>query len=105
MTGQDLHNLLVEKWGCSYDVQLRKLPRKVFFQVMWRYLEQVSFPISEGEYLAHLDEVAAYLNAWGAVNQVVTFIEQTNERPRLGKAVSIPVDLGSRASEWLLDDG
>ena len=72
---------------------------------MWRYLEQASFPMSESDYLAHLDEVTAYLNAWGAADQIQSFITETNERPRLGKAVSIPVDLGSRASEWLLDDG
>ena len=105
MTGQDLRALLIQKWGYSYDVQLRKLPRKIFFQVMWRYLEQASFPMSESDYLAHLDEVAAYLNAWGAADQIQSFLEQTSERPRLGKAVSIPVDLGARASEWLLDDG
>ena len=104
MTGQSLRELIVEKWGYSYDVQLRKLPRKIFFQVMWRYLEQASFPMSEADYLAHLDEVASYLNAWGSVAQVESFIAQTNERPRLGKAVSMPLDLGARASEWLLDD-
>ena len=104
MTGQSLRELIVEKWGYSYDVQLRKLPRKIFFQVMWRYLEQASFPMSEADYLAHLDEVAAYLDAWGSVAQVESFIAQTNERPRLGKAVSMPLDLGARASEWLLDD-
>ena len=104
MTGQDLHEMIVEKWGYSYDVQLRKLPRKIFFQVMWRYLEQASFPMSEDDYMAHLNEVAAYLNGWNAVDQVQSFVAQTNERPRLGKAVSIPLDLGSRSSEWLLDD-
>ena len=104
MTGQDLHELIVEKWGYSYDVQLRKLPRKIFFQVMWRYLEQASFPMSEADYFAHLDEVVSYLNAWGSAPQVQSFIAQTSERPRLGKAVSMPLDLGSRASEWLLDD-
>lgn len=60
--------------------------------------------MSEADYMAHLDDVVAYLNAWGAAEQIQSFIEQTSERPRLGKAVSIPVDLGSRASEWLLDD-
>jgi hypothetical protein len=105
MTGKELQDLLVEKWGYSYDVQLRRLPRKVFFQVMWRYLEQASFPMSENDYLAHLNDVAAHLDAWGASVQIATFIAQTQERPRLGKAVSIPLDLGSRASEWLLDDG
>ncbi len=104
MTGQDLHTLLIEKWGYSYDVQLRKRPSKVFFQVMWRYLEQASFPMNETDYMAHLDEVVAHLSAWGATGQVQKFIEQTNERPRLGKAVSIPVELGSRASEWFLDE-
>ena len=104
MTGQDLHELIVEKWGYSYDIQLRKLPRKIFFQVMWRYLEQASFPMSEADYIAHLDEVASYLNAWGTVDQVQAFVAQTNERPRLGKAVSMPLDLGARASEWLLED-
>ncbi|MCS6815470.1 MAG: DUF3067 family protein [Cyanobacteria bacterium] len=104
MTGQELHQLLVEKWGYSYDVQLRRVQGKVVMQIMWKYLEQVSFPMSEVEYLAHLDEVANYLVAWNSVNQVKEFIAVTRERPRLGKAVTIPIDLGERASEWILGE-
>jgi Domain of unknown function (DUF3067) len=103
MTGEELHQLLLTKWGRSYDVQLRRSQGKVFLQVMWKYLEQASFPLSEAEYLAHLDTIANYINAWGGTVQVQTFIEQTRDRPRLGKAVSIPIDLGERASEWLLE--
>ncbi|MBD1852369.1 DUF3067 family protein [Leptolyngbya sp. FACHB-711] len=103
MTGDDLHQLLLTKWGRSFDVQLRRVQGKVFFQVMWKYLEQASFPMTEAEYLAHLEEIAGYLNAWGGVEQVESYVEQTKERPRLGKAVSIPIDLGERASEWLLE--
>ena len=102
MTGQDLRQLLLDKWGRSYDIQLRRTQGKVFMQVMWKYLEQASFPLSEAEYQAHLDTVASYLHAFGGTAQVQEFIEQTRERPRLGKAVSIPLDLGERASEWLL---
>lgn len=102
MTGQDLHQLLLNKWGRSYDVQLRRTQGKVFVQVMWKYLEQASFPLTEAEYQAHLETIASYLHALGGVAQVQKFIEQTRERPRLGKAVSIPLDLGERASEWLL---
>ncbi|MGL4884231.1 MAG: DUF3067 family protein, partial [Waterburya sp.] len=40
MTGEQLHQLLLEKWGCSYDVQLRKVKGKIFVRVMWKYLEQ-----------------------------------------------------------------
>jgi Domain of unknown function (DUF3067) len=103
MTGEDLHRLLLTKWGRSFDVQLRRGQNKVFLQVMWKYLEQASFPMTEIEYLAHLDTVANYINAWGGTVQVQTFIEQTHERPRLGKAVSIPIDLGERASEWMVE--
>lgn len=102
MTGEDLHQLLLNKWGRSYDVQLRRTQGKIFVQVMWKYLEQTSFPLSATEYQAHLDTVASYLHAFGGTAQVQKFIEQTRERPRLGKAVSIPLDLGERASEWFI---
>lgn len=104
MTGEDLHQLILNKWGYSYDIQIRRTQGKIFVQIMWKYLEQASFPLSETEYLEHLDTVAHYLNAWGGSDQFASFIEQTSERPRLGKAVSIPIDLGERASEWLLDE-
>jgi hypothetical protein len=103
MTGEDLHQLLLNKWGRSYDIQLRRTQGKMFVQVMWKYLEQASFPMTEEEYLAHLDAVANYITAWGGVVQVQKYIERTSDRPRLGKAVSIPIDLGERASEWILE--
>jgi hypothetical protein len=104
MTGTELRLILLNKWGRSFDIQLRRTQGKIFVLVMWKYLEQASFPLSEADYMAHLDAVANYLNAWGCAEFVRTFIEQTKERPRLGKAVSIPVELGDRASEWLLED-
>jgi hypothetical protein len=102
MTGQKLHQLLLDKWGRSYDLQLRRIKDRIFLQVMWKYLEQASFPLSELEYLEHLNAVANYLNAWHCTSQVIDFIQKTRERPRLGKAVSIPLNLGERASEWIL---
>ncbi|BAZ51760.1 DUF3067 family protein [Nostoc sp. CENA67] len=102
MTGQELRKLLLDKWGYSYDVQFRRTQGKIFLQIMWKYLEQASFPLSEEEYQAHLDSVANYLHALGGAVQVQTFITQTRDRPRLGKAVSIPLDLGERSSEWIL---
>lgn len=102
MTGQELREIIVNKWGYSYDVQMKKTPTKIYLQVMWRYQEQASFPLSEAEYLAHLETVVTYLAAMGSVAQVQQFIEKTTEKPRLGKAVSILLDLGDRASEWLL---
>jgi hypothetical protein len=71
---------------------------------MWRYLEQASFPLSEAEYLVHLDQIALYLNEWGQAEYVKVWISETRERPRLGKAVGIPLSLGERALEWLAHD-
>ncbi|AFZ14543.1 hypothetical protein Cri9333_3731 [Crinalium epipsammum PCC 9333] len=102
MTGQELRQLLLNKWGFSYDIQLRRTQGKIFVQIMWKYLEQASFPLSEGQYATHLDEIASYLDALGGAEQVQEYIEQTRDRPRLGKAVSIPLDLGERSSEWLI---
>ncbi len=102
MTGQDLRQLLLDKWGYSYDVQLRRTQSKIFLQVMWKYLEQASFPLSEIQYQEHLNEIATYLDAFGGSAQVQTFIQKTREKPRLGKAVSIPLDLGERSSEWIV---
>jgi len=104
MTGEELHQLLWAKWGKSYDIQLRRTKGKIFVQVMWKYLEQVSFPMTEAEYLAHLEAIATYINGFGCVETVKNYIENTKERPRLGKAVSIPLDLGQRASEWILEE-
>ncbi len=103
MTGEDLHELIVQKWGYSFDVQFRRQQGQIFFQVMWRYLEQASFPMDEAQYQAHLNSIATYLMGWGQADHVRTAITETRDRPRLGKAVSIPLDLGERASEWLLD--
>lgn len=104
MTGQDLRQLLLNKWGRSYDIQIRRTQGKIFVLVMWKYLEQASFPLSEAEYLDHLNTVAHYLHAWDGTTQVQVYIQNTRDRPRLGKAVSIPLELGERGSEWLLED-
>ncbi|MBD1914503.1 MULTISPECIES: DUF3067 family protein [Cyanophyceae] len=104
MTGADLQALLIDKWGYSFDIQFRRTQGKIFLQVMWRYLEQVSFPLSEEEYLAHLNQVILYLHEWGQVEYVQQQIAETRDRPRLGKAVSILLPLGERASEWLTDE-
>lgn len=104
MTGKELHQLLLQKWGKSYDVQLRRTKGKIFVQVMWKYLELVSFPMTEADYLAHLDAIAIYIHGFGGVETVKNYIEKTKERPRLGKAVSIPLDLGERASEWMVEE-
>ncbi len=104
MTGSELRQLMLDKWGFSYDIQLRQVKGKIYVQIMWKYFEQASFGATEADYLAHLSWVISHLESWGAVIQVTDYLAKTKEKPRIGKAVSIPIALsGDRASEWILD--
>lgn len=102
MTGQDLHQLLLDKWGRSYDIQLRRFKDKILVQIMWKYLEQLSFPLSRDDYFEHLETVANYINGFGGIDQVRNYIINTKECPRIGKAICIPLELGERSSEWMI---
>ncbi|KAL0409163.1 UNVERIFIED_CONTAM: hypothetical protein Sradi_1850700 [Sesamum radiatum] len=120
-SGIDLATLIRNKYGRSYDVQLikkefgphPKLPpgelefmgrNLLALNVMWKYMEQRSFPLTEEEYILRLDDVANTLKCWGAVSHVRNTLEKLKERPRIGKAVSIFIDMdesGGRANEWI----
>ncbi|XP_022155177.1 uncharacterized protein LOC111022311 [Momordica charantia] len=107
-SGIDLATLIRNKYGRSYDVQLIKkefMGRNLLaLNVMWKYREQKSFPLSEEEYLLRLDGVANTLKCWGAVAHIRNSLHKTKDRPRIGKAVSIFIDMdesGGRAKEWI----
>ncbi|XP_052186136.1 uncharacterized protein LOC127797347 isoform X2 [Diospyros lotus] len=107
-SGIDLANLIRNKYGRSYDVQLIKkefMGRNLLaLNVMWKYMEQRSFPLTEEEYLLRLDDVANSLKCWGAVSHIRNSLAKLKERPRIGKAVSIFIDMdesGGRTDEWI----
>ncbi|CAA6655779.1 unnamed protein product [Spirodela intermedia] len=107
-SGFDLATLIRKKYGRSYDVQLIKkefMGRNLLaMNVMWKYVEQRSFPLTEEEYLLRLDDVANTLKCWGAVSHIRNSLERLKERPRIGKAVSIFIDMdesGGRSNEWI----
>lgn len=107
-SGVDLATLIRKKYGRSYDVQLIKKEfmgkNLLALNVMWKYMEQRSFPLTEEEYILRLDDVANTLKCWGAVSHIRNSLEKLKERPRIGKAVSIFIDMdetGGRANEWI----
>jgi hypothetical protein len=64
ITGLELRQLVFEKWGRSYDVRLQRRGRRIYLHVMWKHLEQQSFPLSEEEYDMQLQagEIGARCN-------------------------------------------
>ena len=61
ITGEELRQLIVGKWGRSYDVRLQRRGSKVYLHVMWKHLEQRSFHLTAAQYQQQLDAVAEYL--------------------------------------------
>ncbi|MFM7085423.1 MAG: DUF3067 family protein [Cyanobium sp.] len=95
--------LLRERWQASHGLQLVQRHGRLYFQVMWNHLEQQSFPLSAAEYQEALAELVATLNGLGVAEQVRTWLSTTRDRPRLGRALSLPLELPpGRASEFLL---
>lgn len=95
--------LLRARWQASHGLQLVQRNGRLYFQVIWNHLEQQSFPLNEADYREALAEIVATLNGLGVAAQVRDWLQTTRDRPRLGRALSLPLQLPSgRASEFLL---
>ena len=95
--------ILRRRWQASYDLQLIVRRGRLYLQVMWAYLEQQSFPMDAATYAARLEELVATLNGLGVAAQVRQWLLTTPDKPRLGRAMSLPLELPEgRASEFLL---
>jgi len=103
LSASELINLLRTRWQASYDLNVVRRQRRLYLHVMWGHLEQQSFPLSAEAYGEKLAEIASTLNGLGVAPQVRHWLATTEDRPRLGKALFLPLELPSgRASEFLL---
>ena len=102
LTAAELLSILRERWGASYDLQLHRRAGRLYLQVMWAYLEQQSFPLTEADYLERLEQLVEQLNGIGQAEDVRNWLQTTRDKPRLGKALSFPLPDQGRLSEFLL---
>lgn len=103
LDADELLSLLQGRWQASYDLQLVQRRGRLYLQVMWAYLEQQSFPLSPDDYRERLTAIAAAINDLGLAAEVRHWLATTGDRPRLGKALSLPLEPGEgRAREFLL---
>ncbi|SAY38549.1 DUF3067 family protein [Candidatus Synechococcus spongiarum] len=91
LTAAEVCALLQQRWGASYDVHLIQRRRRIYLQIMWCYLEQLSFPLDESTYMARLMDLVETVNQLGKGEAVRTWLRTTTDRPRLGKALSLPL--------------
>jgi hypothetical protein len=103
LSGQEVWDLLLARWQVSYDLQLVQRRGRIYLQVMWAYLEQQSFPLSQEGYLLKLEELSGLLNGLGVADQVRHWLLTTTDKPRQGRAMGLALEIpAGRASEFLL---
>ena len=88
---------LRSRWQASYDLQLVLRRGRIYLQVMWAYLEQQSFPLSEADYLDRIEALVGNLNGLGVADQVREWLVSTRDRPRLGRAMTLALVAKSKA--------
>ncbi|MBD1194799.1 MAG: DUF3067 family protein [Vulcanococcus sp. Clear-D1] len=103
LSSAEVLEILRQRWQASYDLQLIVRRGRLYLQVMWGYLEQQSFPMTAEQYEAQLEDLVATLNGLGVAAQVRGWLLTTTDKPRLGKAMNLALDLPEgRASEFLI---
>ena len=70
--------------------------------MMWGFLGQESFPLTEVEYKRSIAEKIEILNRCGYSEEVREWLKKVNTRPRLGKAVSLQLNINEKMKEFLI---
>ena len=95
-------SLIRNHWGVTYDVKLLVRRKRLFFQIMWALLEQQSFPLDEPSYRKNLAEIIDVLNRLGQSGVIRTWLGHCLGKPRLGRALSLPLKVDERLEEFVL---
>ncbi len=98
----EINYYLENRWGKKYDFRLFKRKNYLYLQMMWKYLGQESFPMTEIEYNEALAEKIEILNRGGYSDEVRNWLRTVNARPRLGRAVSLQLKINEKMKEFLI---
>ena len=92
---------LIHRWGKKYDFRLFRRGKFVYFQMMWGFLGQESFPLSEDEYRKSIADKIEILNRCGYSGEVREWLMKVKAKPRLGRAVSLQLNVNEKMKEFL----
>merc|ERR1712094_105389 len=114
LSGEELKGLIEARWGRLYDTRICRRrgglgQMRLYLQVMWKYLGQRSFPMSEERYDEQLTAVAELITEWDCAEQIREEIPKCQKNPVIdttgANAVLIALDLQldngmPRGAEW-----
>lgn len=99
---QELRQLIFDKWGKSYEARIHRRAGRMYLQIMWKFLEQQSFPLTKEQYNAQLDAVAELCALWGMSDVVRAGIRSAAMR---GPGLTIGTGASARAIQIPLGKG
>ena len=102
MRGEELRKLVLKRYGKLYDTRIcqrrdsmNKL--QLFLQIMWKFVGQKSFPMTEAEYIEQTDAVAEILTMKNRQDLVRANLPIWPKWPKMdttgANAVMIPLDI------------
>ena len=95
---------LRRRWGVTYHLRLLRRNNRIYIQMMWRYLEQKSFPLDEASYNADLNNTLEIVNRVGQAQLFRHWLNNIDGKPRLGNALTLPLRPDQRLEEFVLPD-
>ncbi len=95
-------SLMRFRWQVSFDLQLVTRGKYLYLQMMWGFLEQKSFPLSDNEYRLNLAYVIEVINRIGQEALVREWLLTSPKRPTTGRAISLPLRQGACLEEFLV---
>ena len=93
---------LRRRWGVTYDLKLLIKRDRIYLQMMWGFLEQQSFPLDEEAFRENLNRTLEIINREGQSDCVRNWLKNVQAKPRLGKAIILPLPMDQRTSEFVL---
>jgi len=93
---------LRRRWGVTYDLKLLIKRDRIYLQMMWGFLEQQSFPMDEDAFKQHLNKILEIINRGGQSDFVRNWLENVQAKPRLGRAITLPLPMDQRMDEFVL---
>ena len=99
---EEVMGCLRRRWGVTYDLKLLIKSDRIYLQMMWGFLEQQSFPMDEETFREHLNRTLEIINRVGQAALVRTWLQTVQGKPRLGKAISLPLTIDQRMEEFVL---
>ena len=99
---EEVMECLRRRWGVTYDLRLLIKRDRIYLQMMWGFLEQQSFPMDEETFIDHLNRILEIINRGGQSDFVRNWLENVQAKPRLGKAITLPLPMDQRMEEFVL---